>query len=81
MSIRDALTANEGLSEFKPEIFLQGSYKNGTNLRRDSDVDVVVRLPYQTQAQIGCPYGAAVAGKTPITRLPMSGGGHSGAWP
>ena len=30
----------------KYEVFLQGSYKNGTNLRRDSDVDVVVRLDY-----------------------------------
>jgi len=25
------------------EVFLQGSYKNNTNLRLDSDVDVVVR--------------------------------------
>ena len=29
------------------EVFLQGSYKNGTNLRRDSDVDVVVRLAHK----------------------------------
>jgi len=29
---------------FKYNIFLQGSYKNDTNLRLDSDVDIVVQL-------------------------------------
>ena len=47
VSVRDSLAAYEGVSEFKSEVFLQGSYKDGTNLPRDSDVDVVVRLPYQ----------------------------------
>ena len=42
--IRDALQAHKGLSQFKYEVFLQGSYKNDTNLGGDSDVDVVVRL-------------------------------------
>ena len=42
--IREALEAYEGLSQFKYEVFLQGSYKNDTNLGGDSDVDVVVRL-------------------------------------
>ena len=42
--IREALDAYKGLSQFKYEIFLQGSYKNDTNLGGDSDVDVVVRL-------------------------------------
>jgi hypothetical protein len=28
----------------KPEVYLQGSYKNNTNIRGDSDVDVVVQL-------------------------------------
>ena len=42
--IRDALADYKGLSQFKYEIFLQGSYKNDTNLGGDSDVDVVVRL-------------------------------------
>ena len=51
-SVRDALAAYEGLSAFKPDVFLQGSYKNGTNLRRDSDVDVVVRLPYQLKPRL-----------------------------
>ncbi len=42
--IRKALEAHKGLSQFKYEVFLQGSYKNDTNLGGDSDVDVVVRL-------------------------------------
>ena len=42
--IREALDAHKGLSQFKYEVFLQGSYKNDTNLGGDSDVDVVVRL-------------------------------------
>ena len=42
--IREALDAYKGLKQFKYEVFLQGSYKNDTNLGGDSDVDVVVRL-------------------------------------
>ena len=42
--IREALDAYKGLSQFKYEVFLQGSYKNDTNLGGGSDVDVVVRL-------------------------------------
>ena len=44
LPIRAALDAYAGLSQFKYEVFLQGSYKNDTNLGGDSDVDVVVRL-------------------------------------
>ncbi len=32
------------LSEFKYEVYLQGSYANSTNVRFDSDVDIVVQL-------------------------------------
>ena len=44
-SIRKAIAKYKGWAE-KPKygIFLQGSYKNDTNLRHDSDVDVVVQL-------------------------------------
>lgn len=38
---------NDSLSPYYPksfEIFLQGSYKNTTNVYGDSDVDVVIRL-------------------------------------
>ena len=37
--------------QFKYEVFLQGSYKNDTNLGGDSDVDVVVRLSIEAEAQ------------------------------
>ncbi len=52
VSVRDALAAYEGVSEFNPDVFLHGFYKNGTNLRRDSEVDVVVRLPYQLKPRL-----------------------------
>ena len=42
--IREVLSAYKWPSEIKFEVFLQGSYKNDTNLGGDSDVDVVVRL-------------------------------------
>ena len=44
MPIRKAMEEHKGLSQFTYEVFLQGSYKNDTNLGGDSDVDVVVRL-------------------------------------
>jgi len=44
-SIRSALAAPSSLvREREKEIYLQGSYKNDTNIRADSDVDVVVEL-------------------------------------
>lgn len=44
-SIRTALTSNNSkIQDRNVEIFLQGSYKNSTNIRGDSDVDVVVKL-------------------------------------
>ncbi|HXG27940.1 MAG TPA: nucleotidyltransferase [Nevskiales bacterium] len=42
--IRDALQADATLSVRNFDVFLQGSYRNSTNIRGDSDVDVVVRL-------------------------------------
>ena len=42
--IREALGEHKALKQSKYEVFLQGSYKNDTNLGGDSDVDVVVRL-------------------------------------
>ena len=46
VSVRRALAAHKHLLEVG-EVFLQGSYKNGTNLSRDSDVDLVVRLSHE----------------------------------
>jgi len=44
-SLRNALTAKTPSIRDKDfEVYLQGSYKNGTNIRGDSDVDVIARL-------------------------------------
>ena len=43
-SIGKALDSSEKLSQVKPEVYLQGSYRNSTNIRGDSDVDIVVQL-------------------------------------
>lgn len=48
-SVRNALTAyaspiREKIAAGEVDIYLQGSYKNDTNIRADSDVDVVVQL-------------------------------------
>ncbi|BAU49567.1 tRNA nucleotidyltransferase (CCA-adding enzyme) [Sulfurifustis variabilis] len=42
--IRTALLADVALSSQNFDVFLQGSYRNSTNIRGDSDVDVVVKL-------------------------------------
>ena len=52
VSIRKALAAHNRPSEVGYEVLLQGSYKNGTNLRRDSDVDVVVRLAHKLSPSV-----------------------------
>lgn len=52
-SIRKALAGYIGLArDTKYDIFLQGSYKNDTNLRRGSDVDVVVQLMEELPPQV-----------------------------
>ena len=58
VSIRGALASDDRLSEFRHEVFLQGSYKNNTNLRKDSDVDLVIRLAYELSPGV-----AALSGK------------------
>lgn len=53
MSIRDALASYKGWAkETKYDVFLQGSYKNNTNLRRDSDVDVVIQLAVRLRPRV-----------------------------
>lgn len=41
--IRDAIRDSDTLSERNIEIFAQGSYRNNTNVRQESDVDICVR--------------------------------------
>ncbi|NYF09771.1 hypothetical protein HDC94_000927 [Leifsonia sp. AK011] len=43
-SVQAAIKASEQLSALNLDVFLQGSYPNGTNTRGDSDVDVVVMM-------------------------------------
>lgn len=52
-SIRKALTNYKGWNQGTVfDMFLQGSYKNATNLRRDSDVDLVVQLSAKVRPRI-----------------------------
>jgi len=43
-SIRQALAQSARLQQWTYDPYLQGSYRNGTNIRGDSDVDLVVQL-------------------------------------
>ncbi len=42
LAVRKAIDASAKLNTKQIEVFTQGSYKNGTNVRQDSDVDVCV---------------------------------------
>ena len=52
-AIRDALDDYSGWTD-KPkyDVFLQGSYKNDTNLSKDSDVDVVIQIQTRLDASL-----------------------------
>jgi tRNA nucleotidyltransferase (CCA-adding enzyme) len=43
-AIKNSLTGSWRLAGKNVEVYLQGSYKNDTNIRGDSDVDIVVQL-------------------------------------
>ena len=58
LPVREALKAHKGLSQFTYEVFLQGSYKNDTNLGGDSDVDVVIRLAHKLDPDVVALTGA-----------------------
>jgi len=42
--IKDALNNHPGLKTRNTTIILQGSFRNNTNVRRDSDIDICIRL-------------------------------------
>ena len=52
LPVRKALHAYSWPSDMNYEVFLQGSYKNDTNLGRESDVDVVVRLNHRLRPRV-----------------------------
>ena len=56
--IRKVMGEHKGLSQFTYEVFLQGSYKNDTNLGGDSDVDVVIRLAHKLNPNVVALTGA-----------------------
>ena len=58
--IRKAMEEHRGLSQFTYEVFLQGSYKNDTNLGGDSDVDVVIRLAHKLKPDVVALTGAVL---------------------
>jgi hypothetical protein len=59
VSIRNALASYKGWTkETNHDVFLQGSYKNDTNLHRDSDVDIVVQLPVRIRPRVAALSGA-----------------------
>ena len=70
LPIRAALDAYKWPSDIKYEVFLQGSYKNDTNLGGDSDVDVVVRLNQRLRPRV-----AELSG-----RLLQEDASHQGAY-
>jgi hypothetical protein len=43
-SVRRALDGSDHLGDYRFEVYLQGSYANATNIRSDSDVDIVAQL-------------------------------------
>ncbi len=43
-AVRKALAAHEKLSSMDVTVFAQGSYRNKTNVKQDSDVDICIRL-------------------------------------
>jgi len=69
--VRDAIEARPILKDVDKRIYTKGSYPNNTNVRRDSDVDVVVQLHE-------CSYYDYKAGVTPPASSP--GGKYPGIW-
>lgn len=61
VAIRNALSNHRWPQETRYEVFLQGSYRNATNLRRDSDVDVVIQLATRIRPRVVALEGAQLA--------------------
>jgi hypothetical protein len=68
--VRTAITANAKLKSANLLIYTKGSYPNNTNVRLDSDVDVVVELQE-------CAYYGYRSGVTPSTTAPAP---YVGSW-
>lgn len=69
--VRDAIDARSSLKDLNKWIYTKGSYPNNTNVRQDSDVDVVVELHE-------CRYYDYASGVTRPRSSP--GGKYEGIW-
>ena len=52
-SVKKALAASDALHQYSYDVYLQGSYANATNIRADSDVDVVAELTSMFNSNLG----------------------------
>jgi hypothetical protein len=68
--VRNAVAASDEIKGSSYRIYTKGSYKNNTNVRRDSDVDVVVELQE-------CVYVGYLSGVSPVSEEPSP---YSGSW-
>ncbi len=71
-AIRNAIRASEKLRSRGVSIFAQGSYRNNTNVRKDSDVDIGVlcKIPsFTTRFPKDCP-GKGLDFRTPPINIP-----------
>lgn len=60
-SIKNALGSAPWPSGNSPNIYLQGSYRNDTNIYSESDVDIVVELPYTFRSDLSALNASEIA--------------------
>ncbi len=73
--VQEAISAHDAISDTVYKIYAKGSYRNNTNVRRDSDVDIVVEMQecfYYDYAD-----GVPIPRSTPS---PYSGGWTPASW-
>jgi len=68
--VRDAVKSSDAFNSSNVKIYTKGSYPNNTNVRQDSDVDVVVELQ-------DCVYYDYLPGQEPATETSKP---YSGSW-
>lgn len=68
--VRNAIKSSDAFNSSNVKIYTKGSYPNNTNVRQDSDVDVVVELQ-------DCVYYDYLSGQEPATETSKS---YSGTW-
>lgn len=69
--VMDAITGHPAFKGVRLRVYVKGSYPNNTNVRRDSDVDVVVEM-------LECSYSDYAPGVTPPSYSPLPS--YDGPW-